>query len=50
MPGADLDACLTAVKATGHPDAAALARAAGPESALDEGKAIGARLSELADR
>ena len=27
MPGADLDACLAAVQGTGHPDAAALARA-----------------------
>jgi len=27
MPGADLDACLAAVPGTGHPDAAALARA-----------------------
>ena len=27
MPGADLDACLAAVRGTGHPDAAALARA-----------------------
>jgi hypothetical protein len=27
MPGADLDACLAAVRATGHPDADALARA-----------------------
>ena len=27
LPGADLDACLAAVRGTGHPDAAALARA-----------------------
>jgi hypothetical protein len=33
MPGADLDACLSAVRDTGHPDAAALARAVAEFSA-----------------